>query len=151
MDVPSRYQVLLIDDERSLSLGLREHPAYRFVPATPVSQFRIVVGTEEATREVLAELLPKEFALGCNFPNPFNPSTTIPVAVPRSSNVVLKVYTILGEEVRTVFAGSLEPGHYWFVWDGSSASGRPVSTGVYLIRLTLEGGKNLSGKMLLLK
>ena len=151
MDVPSRYQVLLIDDERSRSVGLREHPAYRFVPATPVSQFRIVVGTEEAVREVLAELLPKEFALGCNFPNPFNPSTTIPVAVPRSSNVVLKVYTILGEEVRTVFAGSLEPGHYWFVWDGSSASGRPVSTGVYLIRLTLEGGKNLSGKMLLLK
>ena len=150
-NVPSHYQVLLIDDERSRSINLRAYPVYRFVPAVPVSQFRVVVGTEEAARGVLADLLPKEFALGSNFPNPFNPSTTIPVAVPRNSTLVLIVYTILGEEVRTLFAGSLEPGHHWFVWDGCNARGRPVSSGVYLIRLTTDGGQRFTGKMLLTK
>jgi hypothetical protein len=147
--VPSCYQVLLIDDERSRCVDLRESPAYRFVPATPLSHFRIAVGTQEATHDILADLLPKDFALGNNFPNPFNPSTTIPVAVPRTSTMALTVYSILGEEVATIFAGSLEPGRHWFLWSGRDVAGRPVSSGVYLIRLTVEGGKSLTGKMVL--
>lgn len=150
-DVPSQFQVLLIDDDRSRSINLRACSVYRFVPATPVSRFRIVVGTEEAARGLLADLLPKEFALGSNFPNPFNPSTTIPVAVPRTSTLVLSVFTILGEEVRTVFAGPLEPGRHWFVWDGKNARGLAVSSGVYLIRLTTDSGQHFTGKMLLTK
>ncbi len=150
-DVPSEFQVLLIDDDRSRSIDLRANSMYRFVPAAPVSQFRIVVGTEDAARGVLADLLPKEFALGSNFPNPFNPSTTIPVAVPRNSTVALSVFTILGEEVRTLFAGPLEPGRHWFVWDGVNARGRAVSSGVYLIRLTTDNGQLFTGKMLLTK
>jgi hypothetical protein len=110
-----------------------------------------VVGSEEAVRGVLDNLLPKEYALGNNFPNPFNPSTTVPVAIPRNSVVALKVYTILGEEVRTLYAGPIEAGRHWFVWDGTNEQGRSVATGVYLVRLTADGGQRFVGKMLLMK
>ncbi len=149
--LPPQYQIFLLDDQQKRSVDLRISPAYRFTPAIPVSQFRIVVGTEEAAQKVLADLLPKEFVLGQNFPNPFNPSTTFPVSVPRTSTLVLKVYTILGEELRTVFAGTLEAGQYWFAWDGRNASGHAVSSGVYLIRVSAEGGQSLSGKLILLR
>ncbi len=150
-DVPGQYRVLLIDDERSRVLDLRNDPVYNFTPAKPVSQFRIVVGTPEATEIVLDDLLPKEFALGTNFPNPFNPTTTIPVAVPRVSVVALTLYTILGEEVRTLFDGALEPGRHWFVWDGKDSGGLSVASGVYLVRMATDGGQHFTGRMLLLK
>jgi hypothetical protein len=150
-DVPERYQVLLIEDDRGRSVNLRSDPVYRFVPGLPVSHFRIVVGIPEAVGEVLADLLPKEFALGSNFPNPFNSSTTIPLFLPRNSMVVLKVFTILGEEVKTLYAGPLEAGRQWITWEGTDVRGRSVSSGVYLVRLTTDGGQALTGKMLLMR
>jgi hypothetical protein len=150
-EIPAHHQVLLIDDNHGRSVNLRERSEYPFIPATPVSRFRIVVGTREATQGLLTDLLPKEFSLGSNFPNPFNPSTTIPVAVPRNSTLTLKVYTILGEDVQTLFAGLLEPGRYWFVWDGRNARGRTAASGVYVIRLTTDDGQHFTGKMLLMK
>lgn len=148
-EVPAHYQVLLIDDERIRSVNLREHLCYPFLPATRVSHFRIVVGTEEATQGILANLLPKEFALGRNFPNPFNPSTTIPIAIPRNSMLTLRVYSVLGEEVRTLYAGVLEPGRHWLAWDGKNSRGQVVSSGVYLVHLTTDDGQHFTGKMLL--
>jgi len=150
-EVPPQYRVLLIDDDHGKSADLRENSVYRFTPARSVSRFRIVVGSEDAAQDVLDALLPRHFALGQNFPNPFNPTTTIPIAVPRHATLVLRVYTILGEEVQTLFSGPLGPGHHWFVWDGKSADGHNVSSGVYLIRLTVDGGQHLIGKMLLMK
>lgn len=150
-DVPGKYRILLIDDEHSRLLDLRNDSVYSFTPARPVSQFRVVVGTQEATQTVLDDLLPKEFALGTNFPNPFNPTTTIPVAVPRASAVALTLYTILGEEVRTLFEGTLEPGRHWFAWDGKDSRGFSVASGVYLIRLTTDVGRHFTGKMLLMR
>jgi hypothetical protein len=150
-DVPPEHEVLLIDDEHGRAVDLRETPVYAFTPAVPVSKFRMVVGSEESARRVLSDLLPREFALGNNFPNPFNPMTTIPVAVPHSTTLALSIYSILGEEVQTLFSGALEPGYHWFTWDGTNAAGRTVASGVYLIRLTAEGGRLLTGKMILTK
>ncbi|MCK5572962.1 MAG: hypothetical protein KAJ12_09390, partial [Bacteroidetes bacterium] len=118
--VLDQHRIVLVDDDHSRSVDLRTDPVYRFTPAAPVSHFRIVVGSEGAVRAFLDDTLPKEFALGNNFPNPFNPSTTIPVTVPWKSTVALRVYTILGELVRTVHVGSLAVGRHWFVWDGSN-------------------------------
>jgi len=150
-DVPLHLKVVLIDDDRALAVNLRADSVYRFVPAVPVSQFRIIVGIEDAVNEALGDLLPKEFALGTNFPNPFNSSTTIPLLLPRNSMVTLKVYTILGEEVKTLYAGQLEAGRQWITWEGTDARGRSVSSGMYLVRLTTDGGQALIGKMLLMK
>ncbi len=149
--VPQRYGAVLIDDDRSAWIDLRASSVYQFKPATQVSHFRIVIGEDDAVRAAVDNVLPKEFGLDNNFPNPFNPSTTIPVAIPRTSVVTLKIYSILGEEVRTLHGGSLAAGRHWFVWDSHNDQGRPVATGVYIIQLANDLGQRYSRKMLLLR
>jgi hypothetical protein len=95
--------------------------------------------------------LPKEFRLKHNYPNPFNPSTTIAFALPRAcDNVRLEIFNILGQKVNTLVNESLSAGNYITRWDGDDAGGQPVSTGIYFYRLT-AGEFVQSKKMLLLK
>jgi hypothetical protein len=150
-EVPAEFQVKLLDRERAVAVDLREKPEYAFSPARPTSRFSLLVGSPEAVSAEIAQSLPKEFALGDNYPNPFNPTTTIPVAVPVQSEVTLKVYSLLGEEVRTLHAGPLQPGRYWFTWDARNDRGATVATGVYLSRLTGGAGKSITKKMILMK
>jgi hypothetical protein len=149
--VPEQHSVILVDEDRGLSVDLRAAQAYAFTPTTPVSRFRVAVGSDEAVRSLLEETLPREFSLGNNFPNPFNPSTTIPVTVPWKSTVAVRIYTVLGELVRTLHEGPLEAGRHSIEWDGTSASGGTVSAGVYLIQMSTEGARQFVGKMLLIK
>jgi hypothetical protein len=70
--------------------------------------------------------------LGRNFPNPFNPSTTIPFSLRQSQEVSLSIYDILGRRVRTLLSKRLEPGPYQVIWDARDDRGLKVSCGVYL-------------------
>jgi hypothetical protein len=149
--VPENLQVYLFDEGRARSVDLRAAAEYPFIPATDVSAFRVVVGTPDALRRELDALLPGAFALGNNFPNPFNPETTIPVSVPLASEIRLVVYNILGSEVRTVYAGPVEAGRYWFKWDGRNEHGNTVATGVYFVRLTTSKGLSFIQKMAFVK
>ena len=149
--VPGGLQVFAVDGINARSLDLRQTQTYSFVPVTDQSDFAVIVGTPEAVRKELDAMLPKEFALGQNFPNPFNPTTTIPVAIPSTANVSLRIYNILGEEIRTLYAGSLQSGRYWFTWDGKNERGNPVATGIYISRLATGAGKNFTAKMILMK
>ena len=79
---------------------------------------------------------PSAFALGANYPNPFNPATTIPVAVPaEAGDVDLTIYNVLGQPVRHVWTGPLAAGEHRLAWDGRDAQGQAVAAGVYLYRL----------------
>ena len=79
---------------------------------------------------------PTVFALGANYPNPFNPATTIPFAVPvEAGNVDLTIYNVLGQPVRQVWNGPLAAGEHRLVWDGRDAQGQAVAAGVYLYQL----------------
>ena len=82
---------------------------------------------------------PERFMLYHNYPNPFNPSTTVQSSLPRAVRVIVKVYSLVGTEVATLGAGEREAGVHRVVWDGRDLSGRPVSSGVYFIRLEAEG------------
>jgi hypothetical protein len=94
--------------------------------------------------------IPKEFLLTQNYPNPFNPATTIRYEIPNESRVVLKVYNMLGQEVRTLANTTQGRGVYHVQWDGKNESGNMVSSGVYLYRL--EAGSTVkSRKMLFIK
>lgn len=76
------------------------------------------------------------FSLGVNYPNPFNPGTTIPFAVPASAgDVDLTIYNTLGQVVRQVWTSPLAAGEHRLVWDGRDERGQPVAAGVYLYRL----------------
>ena len=80
--------------------------------------------------------MPTAFALGANYPNPFNPATTIPLIVPAGAgDVELAIYNVLGQPVRQVWAGPLAAGEHRLGWDGRDAQGQAVAAGVYLYRL----------------
>ena len=90
--------------------------------------------------------LPKSYTLGQNFPNPFNPYTVIPFAIPTVSNVVLKIYNILGQEVHVKSFNSLVPGNYQYSWDASE-----FQSGIYIYTMETNSGIILKEKMLLIK
>ena len=90
-------------------------------------------------------IIPQEFSLGQNYPNPFNPSTKISFTLPSSSNVSLKVFNTLGQEVSTLVNGNLQPGKYSVDFDASK-----LSSGVYFYKLTANGFIQIK-KMLLIK
>jgi hypothetical protein len=93
---------------------------------------------------------PSGLILGQNFPNPFNLETGISFSLTRSSNVSLKIYNILGEEVRTLADGQYSPGGYALSWDARDGRGAIVPSGVYFYRLTADG-QVATRKMSLLK
>jgi hypothetical protein len=95
-------------------------------------------------------LLPQEFALLQNYPNPFNPSTTIRYSLPNRSQVMLKIYDILGREVKTLVDELQEPGNRFVVWNSTNSHGQTVGSGVYLYQLH-AGSYSSVKKMLLLK
>lgn len=94
--------------------------------------------------------VPLEFDLSQNYPNPFNPSTTIEYTLPSTTNVTLRVYNLLGQEVTLLVDGKLNAGKHRLTWDGRNTQGMSVSTGVYLYRL-VAGSRVETRKMLLLK
>ncbi|UCD38023.1 MAG: T9SS type A sorting domain-containing protein [Fidelibacterota bacterium] len=94
--------------------------------------------------------LPSGFALAQNYPNPFNPTTRIDYTVTENGLVTLDIYNILGQKVRTLVDGLLNPGSYTMIWDGSDDHGSLVAGGVYFYRL--QAGTSVeTRKMVLLK
>ena len=95
---------------------------------------------------------PTEFGITGNYPNPFNPSTTIEYNVEASGQVSLTVYDIMGRTVRTLVDEYKESGRpdYKVVWDGKDDSGQQVSAGLYLYTLR-SGGMASTAKMVLMK
>jgi flagellar hook assembly protein FlgD len=78
---------------------------------------------------------PTTFRLYNNYPNPFNPSTTVRFDVPEPSEVLIVVYSLLGEEVARIYDGYREAGRYTVRWEGTSESGGRAASGVYLLRM----------------
>ncbi|MCB9087371.1 MAG: multicopper oxidase domain-containing protein [Calditrichae bacterium] len=94
--------------------------------------------------------LPTEYSLDQNYPNPFNPTTTVRFALPEASNVTLKIYNILGQEVYTLARGNLEAGFHTFQWNATDQYGSRVASGIYIYRLQ-AGHFVQTKKMLLVK
>jgi len=94
--------------------------------------------------------IPKEFALYQNYPNPFNPTTIINFDLPKETHVVLKIYNILGQEVRTLVDAYNTAGFKSIQWDGKDKSGSIVSSGIYFYRIDTKYFSK-SRKLLILK
>ncbi len=88
------------------------------------------------------ETIPTVFKLEQNYPNPFNPSTRIKFAVPEKSNVLIKVYDILGSEVATLVNEEMDAG-----WYENNFNAAGLSSGVYLFRM--EAGNFISTKKMI--
>lgn len=96
------------------------------------------------------EEVPRRFELYQNYPNPFNLETTIEYELPFDSWVSLKVYNVLGQEVKTLFEGFKEAGKHKLTWDARDERGRAVTSGVYFCRM-VAGAFTKNIKMLLMK
>jgi len=95
--------------------------------------------------------IPQKYALLPNFPNPFNPSTTLRFELPQyTAHLQLAVYDVLGRKVATLFSGSLKAGRFNYQWNGQNAAGIPVPTGVYFAVLKATHF-NKTIKMMLIK
>jgi hypothetical protein len=91
---------------------------------------------------------PAPFLALCNYPNPFNPSTTLLFSFPAAGRANLSIYSITGQKIRELASGLLPPGSHSFTWDGKNDSGTNVSSGVYIARL--KTGNQVSVKKMAL-
>ena len=92
--------------------------------------------------------LPARFALGPNYPNPFNPSTIIPYQLAASSAVRLEVFNLLGQHIATLVDGERPAGFHTATWHAVDGVGRAVGAGVYIYRMTV-GMESQTGRMVL--
>jgi len=108
-------------------------------PIAPCETCKRVVGKSTNT----ASIVPNDFSLSNNYPNPFNPTTTILFSLPRSSNVSLKIYNILGKHVATLVDGTFVAGVHSVEWNASE-----YANGIYFY--SIEAGSFEQTKKLLL-
>ena len=93
---------------------------------------------------------PTEFALLQNFPNPFNPDTTIGYELAESADVTLQIYNVVGQVVRTLVAAEPQSvGRYQVRWDGMDDRGTPVSSGIYFYQISAGKFQDVRKLMLL--
>jgi hypothetical protein len=95
------------------------------------------------------ESTPTEFALNQNFPNPFNPETTIKYQLAESAPVQLRIYNIVGQVVRTLVADQQSAGRYQIRWNGTDDRGVAVSSGIYFYQISAGKFQDVKRLMLL--
>ena len=116
-------------------------------------ELKFVAGDPAYVESMLLEILsqiPSEFALGQNYPNPFNPITRLDYLLPRRSDVSIRVYNMLGQEIITLLRQEQPYGKYSVSWNGLDKYGKQVASGVYFTELKSRNIRRVT-KMLLLK
>ena len=123
---------------------------FRYLPISYLPFFILCtfLGAQEETRPTVA--IPEEYALHHNYPNPFNPVTTMLYDLPEAGHTRLLIYDLLGKEVRVLIDKVMNPGYYSTQWNGRNSQGQTVGAGVYLYQIQSNGFIQ-TRKMLLLK
>ncbi len=114
-----------------------EFPQYLFVDWIRVYELEDETGIKRSDN---LKVFHNCFVLKQNYPNPFNPTTNIEFELPKASNVTLKIFTILGEEVATLVSDKLSSGSYSYLWNAGD-----LASGVYLYRLSIGSPSPKSG------
>jgi hypothetical protein len=109
--------------------------------------FGVVTGVED---DAPGATLPEKFTLRNNYPNPFNPSTTIGFYTPTPQKIEVQVFNALGQKIATIANRQFTSGEHQVVWNGQDAYGKAVASGTYFYRVTLQGQSHVR-KMLLIK
>ena len=116
-------------------------------------EFKVVAGEPEYVDQMiknLLEVIPDNFTLSKNYPNPFNPRTNLDFSIPKRSNVALRIFNMMGQEVVTLVNEKKSYGNYSVSWNGLDNKGLNVASGVYFAELRTRNVRKIT-KMLLLK
>lgn len=97
------------------------------------------------------DYVPHSVIIKANYPNPFNPSTTIPVKVSQSDYMMINIFSLNGKLVKKLYTGELSIGHYSFRWNGMDDHNALVSSGIYFCKIVKHNHIVSSQKMVLLK
>ena len=95
-------------------------------------------------------ITPKEFSLGNNYPNPFNPTTKFTYSIPEDVRVSITVYDIQGRAVKTLVDSEQSAGYKSIQWNATNSAGAPVSAGLYFYRIQ-SSNFSQTKKMIFLK
>jgi len=107
-------------------------------------------GSFEYSHKIMVDFKPQEFRLSQNYPNPFNPTTQIEYELPEDSKVILKIYNMRGQEIRTLVNEQQSGGFKSVTWDARDSRGYKVSSGIYFYAIQM-GDKRFSRKMVLIE
>ena len=146
--LPQDFSAFVYDEESGAVYDVRQNPEIKFISRDEREHnFRLVAGKPDFIREAAPgiEFFPERFSLSANYPNPFNPATTIRYSLAVKTDVDLSIYNTLGRRVATLARGTQEKGNYSLVWQAGS-----LSSGVYLIRLK-AGQQQFTRRALLIK
>jgi hypothetical protein len=165
-NLPEGWQVWVDDPVRGYAIDVMKSGAVSVVVNGGGSRaLKVVAGTASfVAKNVSATAAPKTFSLAQNYPNPFNPATSIKLDIPESavskgllkSKVVLDVYDMRGRLVNRLLDMPAEPGFRQIAWNGKTAKGVPVSSGLYVYRVQIKDAEgrelyNKTKKMTMLK
>jgi hypothetical protein len=158
-NIPNNFSLFLIDKttEKAVLLGTSYQYQFTMMKNETKRNFRLIAGKTEFVEKNTQgiPLLALDYALLQNYPNPFNPSTQIRYVLGHSGHVLLEIYNILGQRVRTLRNEFQTIGTYSVEWDGNDDAGVTVSTGVYFYKVhVLANGEKIfteTKKMLLMK
>ncbi len=135
-----QYKILEFDENR-LTL---EHTSDDSLTTHTMSISAIALST-------VNDYMPESVRIKANYPNPFNPSTTIPVKVSKSDYMQVKIFDSNGKFVKKLFNGELYTGDYSFRWNGLDEQNMKVSSGIYFCKVIKNDNILSSQKMVLLK
>ncbi len=161
---PRDQRILLSSGPFSMAAGDTQDVWYAIIGARGSSHDNAVVVLKDmaaSVRSAFDNLLivgiregsvprPGDVVLTQNYPNPFNSSTMISYQLSMNAKAELRIYNLLGQEVRTLVNGHQNAGVHEATWDGLDNFGRALASGVYVYRLE-EGGQVRTRKLVLLK
>ncbi|TFG97658.1 MAG: T9SS type A sorting domain-containing protein, partial [Calditrichales bacterium] len=153
-NIPDGFEVWVADRDLKIFKNLGKNATYDAGMATvQPKNMLLIVGKPDFIAEKLDgfEMIPKTYVLFQNFPNPFNPTTTIRYGLPKEETVSLRIYNLLGQEVRVLMDREHKmAGYHTAQWDGKNQSGSQVASGMYIYHLQAGSYTNVK-KMLLVR
>jgi hypothetical protein len=133
--------------------GLIKFAFYNQIEANGIADYTVFfkdIKIESMTAEKDNPIIPIKTELFANYPNPFNPETTIKFAVKNDELVSIDVYNIKGQKVKTLIDDVVKKGEYSIVWNGTDDNGKNVSSGIYFYKMKTKDYSAVN-KMILLK
>ncbi len=139
-DIPEEHQKYMIDLDVKTVIDLSNFDSQLDlnVGKDKKRRLRILIGNESFVSANAAgiDLKPQNFELRQNFPNPFNPNTNIIFTLPHEEQVILEIYNVLGQKIKTLINNEMyRTGYHNIEWNGRNNTGESVASGMYIFRL----------------
>ncbi|MDP2208490.1 MAG: FlgD immunoglobulin-like domain containing protein [Bacteroidota bacterium] len=154
-NIPLETEVVLIDNLIKSTQYLRQSDKYSFTNLSKSNprKMNLLVGSQTYIQNKLTEIgaIPSKFELSQNFPNPFNPTTVIRYGLPSASHVTIKIYDLLGQEIKTLVDETQENGYRSVEWNGENSLGTDIASGLYFYRIEAADIQNPGKKFVQVK